>query len=429
MFRFCRLHRSIDRPIDRFRSFMSFEWFIDRRYLTARRRQAFISLISGVSIVGVGVGVMAVIIALALMTGVQGELRDRIVGSEAHVYVYRIGAPFTDVDGELARLMVPGVTGGAPTIRGLGLLVSSRSSGTPVDLKGIDPAREQQVTDIGSAVVKGRVDALVNRPENAMDGIVLGYSLAEDLGVTVGDKVHLISPQAVVMPTYATPRIRAFEVVAIVRFGFYQIDKSGAFIALRTAGELLGKDGPDLMQLRVANVDDAPAINRTLTQTLGPGYLVDDWTELNRELYSALWLEKVGLSLAIGLIVLVAALNIVASLVLLVMEKSRDIAILRTMGAPAGANPRNLVKHGLTNGLIGTVAGAVLGLAVSLVADRYQLIRLPGDVYQITHLPFRVQPLDVSIVVASAILICLLATIYPSRQAGRLDPAEALRHQ
>jgi lipoprotein-releasing system permease protein len=408
---------------------MSFEWFIARRYLTARRRQAFISLISGVSIVGVGVGVMAVIIALALMTGVQGELRDRIVGSEAHVYVYKIGAPFTDVEAELKRMMVPGVAGGAPTIRGLGMLWSSRAPATPVDLKGIDPSREKNVTDVGSAVLKGSLDALANRPETAHDGIVLGYSLAEDLGVSVGDRVHLMVPQAVVMPTYATPRIRVFEVVAIVRFNYYQIDKSGGFISLEAASSLFNKDGPDLMQFRVTNVDEAPVVASALRSQLGPGYLVDDWTELNRELYSALWLEKVGLSAAIGLIVLVAALNIVASLVLLVMEKSRDIAILRTMGAPAGAIRRIFVYQGLTIGLIGTLAGAVLGVAVSIVADRYQLIRLPGDVYQITHLPFRVQPLDVTVVVASAIAICLLATIYPSRQAGRLDPAEALRNQ
>jgi len=408
---------------------MSFEWFIARRYLTARRRQAFISLISGVSIVGVGVGVMAVIIALALMTGVQGELRDRIVGSEAQVYVYKIGAPFTDVEAELKRMMVPGVAGGAPTIRGLGMLISSRAQPTPVDLKGIDPSREKNVTDIGSAVLKGSLDALANRPETAYDGIVLGYSLAEDLGVSVGDRVHLMIPQAVVMPTYATPRIRVFEVVAIVRFNYYQIDKSGGFISLEAASSLFNKDGPDLMQFRVTNVDEAPVVASSLRSQLGPGYQVDDWTELNRELYSALWLEKVGLSAAIGLIVFVAALNIVASLVLLVMEKSRDIAILRTMGAPAGAIRRIFVYQGLTIGLIGTLAGAVLGVVVSILADRYQLIRLPGDVYQITHLPFRIQPLDVTVVVVSAIAICLLATIYPSRQAGRLDPAEALRNQ
>jgi lipoprotein-releasing system permease protein len=408
---------------------MSFEWFVARRYLTARRRQAFISLISGVSIVGVGVGVMAVIIALALMTGVQGELRDRIVGSEAHVYVYKIGAPFTDIDTELKRLMVPGVAGGAPAIRGLGMVQSSRSNATPVDLKGIDPAHEVHVTDIGGAVEKGSLDALVNRPESATDGIVLGHDLAQTLGVTVGDKVWLITPQAIVMPTYATPRIRLFQVVAIVKFGFYQIDTSGGFISLKTAAELLRRDGPDLIQLRLNNLDDAPDVSERLRSQLGPGYQVQNWTEINRELYSALWLEKVGMSLAIGLIIVVAALNIVASLVLLVMEKSKDIAILRTMGAPAAAIRRIFVYQGVTIGLIGTLAGTVLGLIVSVVADRYHLIRLPADVYQITYLPFWIKPLDVTIVVISAIAVCLLATLYPSRQAGRLDPAEALRNQ
>jgi lipoprotein-releasing system permease protein len=408
---------------------MSFEWFVARRYLTARRRQAFISLISGVSIVGVGVGVMAVIIALALMTGVQGELRDRIVGSEAHVYVWKIGAPFTNVDEEIQRLKVPHVVGAAPVIRGLGMVQSSRSNATPVDLKGIDPAREAHVTDIGQSVEKGSLDRLVNRAPDARDGIVLGHDLAQTLGVTVGDVVRLITAQAVIMPTYATPRIRLFEVVAIVRFGFYQIDTSGGFISLKTAGELLGRDGPDLIQLRLENLDEAPGVSATLRERLGPGYLVQDWTEINRELYSALWLEKVGLSLTIGLIVVVAALNIVASLVLLVMEKSRDIAILRTMGAPAGAIRRIFIYQGLTIGLVGTLSGAVLGLIVSIVADRYHLIRLPADVYQITYLPFWIKPLDVTIVVISAIAVCLLATLYPSRQAGRLDPAEALRNQ
>jgi lipoprotein-releasing system permease protein len=408
---------------------MSFEWFIARRYLTARRRQAFISLISGVSIVGVGVGVMAVIIALALMTGVQGELRDRIVGSEAHIYVYKIGQPFLEVDAELKKLMVPGVAGGAPAIRGLGLLTSSRSGATPVDLKGIDPAHESNVTDIGSAVVKGRLDALVNRGTNPHDGIVLGEDLAEKLGVTVGDSVNLMTPTAVIMPTYATPRIRVLQVVAIVKFGFYQVDQAAGFISLQAAASLLGKDGPDMMQLRLTNLEDATAVSKTLSDKLGPGYQIQNWMELNKELYSALWLEKIGLSLTIGLIVVVAALNIVASLVLLVMEKSRDIAILRTMGAPAGAIRRIFVYQGLTIGLIGTLGGAVLGLATCIIADRYQLIRLPGEVYQITHLPFRVQPLDVTVVVLAAIGICLLATLYPSRQAGRLDPAEALRNQ
>jgi lipoprotein-releasing system permease protein len=241
--------------------------------------------------------------------------------------------------------------------------------------------------------------------------------------------VNLMTPTAVIMPTYATPRIRVLQVVAIVKFGFYQVDQAAGFISLQAAASLLGKDGPDMMQLRLTNLEDATAVSKTLSDKLGPGYQIQNWMELNKELYSALWLEKIGLSLTIGLIVVVAALNIVASLVLLVMEKSRDIAILRTMGAPAGAIRRIFVYQGLTIGLIGTLGGAVLGLATCIIADRYQLIRLPGEVYQITHLPFRVQPLDVTVVVLAAIGICLLATLYPSRQAGRLDPAEALRNQ
>jgi lipoprotein-releasing system permease protein len=408
---------------------MSFEWFVARRYLTARRRQAFISLISGVSILGVGVGVMALIVALALMTGVQGELRDRIVGSTAHVYVYKIGSPFADLDAEIRRLMVPGVIAGAPAIRGLGVLTSTRAEPTPVDLKGIDPARESNVTEIATAVQSGSLDALINRAEGALDGIVLGADLAQTLGVTVGDRVDLMTLQAVVMPGYIGPRIGPLEVVGIVKFGFHQIDTGSGFISLATAARRFYKDGPDLIQLRLSRLDDAPGIREMLQDQLGPAYQVEDWTELNRELYSALWFEKVGLTLTIGLIVLVAALNIVASLVLLVMEKSRDIAILRTMGAPARAIRRIFIYQGLTIGLIGTVSGTVLGLVVCYVADRYDLIRLPGEVYQITSLPFRVVPSDVVIVVVSAVVVCLLATLYPSRQAGRLDPAEALRNQ
>jgi lipoprotein-releasing system permease protein len=406
---------------------MSFPWFVARRYLTARRRQAFISLISGVSIVGVGVGVMAVIIALGLMTGVQGELRDRIVGASAHVYVYKTGG-YRDVAPEMPAMMIPGVTGAAPAIIGMGLLSSSAAEATAVQLKGIDPAAEPNVTEIRESVVSGSLDALVNRPPEARDAIVLGADLARTLGVTIGDSVTLYTPRLEFGPGVGLPKARRLEVVGTVRFGFYQTDSSAAFLALESARQMLGREGPDLIQLRLADIHQAPAIRLTLEGKLGPGYSVDDWTELNRELYSALWLEKVAISLAIGLIVLVAALNIVASLVLLVMEKSRDIAILRTMGASAQAIRRIFVYQGLTIGLIGTGAGAILGLLVCFVADRYQLLRLP-DVYQITHVPFRVLPLDFTIVVVAAVAVCFLATIYPSRQAGRLDPAEALRHQ
>jgi lipoprotein-releasing system permease protein len=200
-------------------------------------------------------------------------------------------------------------------------------------------------------------------------------------------------------------------------------------VSLQTAQELLERQGPDTLQLRLDDMHAAPSIRDELQTKLGPDYRVQDWIQLNGDLYAALWLEKVAISLTIGLIVMVAALNIVASLVLLVMEKTRDIAILRTMGAPSALIRRIFMYQGLTIGLIGTGAGTILGLIVCWVFERYQLIKLPGDVYQITYLPFRVEAFDVTVVVLSAILVCFGATLYPSRQAGRIDPAEALRNQ
>ncbi len=362
------------------------------------------------------------------MTGVQRELRDRIVGSTAHIFVYKTGG-YVDLAAEVESMKVPGVIGAAPAVEGLGLLQSSQSDGAAVRVKGIDPALEQQVTDIRGALVAGSLDALSHRPPDARDGIILGVDLAQTLGVTVGDLVTLVTPRGVMTPGRVVPMTRAYQVVGIVRFGFYETDASAAFVTLPSAERVLGRDGPDRIQLRLADMNQAPRVRDVLQARLGAAYQVDDWIRLNGPLYSALWLEKVSISLTIGLIVMVAALNIVASLVLLVMEKNRDIAILRTMGAPARTIRRIFVLQGLTIGLLGTFMGTALGLIVCVVADRYRLIKLPSDVYQITYLPFRVEALDVLIVVVSAVLVCLAATIYPARQAGRLDPAEALRHQ
>ena len=403
---------------------MSVEWFIARRYLTARRRQAFISLISAVSIAGVGVGVMALVIALSLMTGVQSEMRDRIVGSTAHVIVY---GDLSDAEAVIARTKIPGVTGVAPAIQSPVLLRTNRAQ--PAGLKGIDTTLEATVTDIDRAMVTGSLAALDNRPPDAKDGVVLGADLAQSLGARLGDTVWLLTPDLTSTPFGAMPRQRPLEVVGTFRFGFYQLDTTEALVTMKTAREVLGRTEPDWLQLHLANLDEAPAIRAQLERALGSSFQFRDWIEMNGELYSALWLEKVAISLTIGLIVMVAALNIVASLVLLVMEKSRDIAILRTMGASARVVRRIFILQGLIIGLVGTVGGTVLGVVASVVLDRYQLIKLSGEVYQIAYLPFHVHPWDVVIVVLSAMAVCLVATLYPSRQAARIDPAEALRNQ
>ncbi len=413
---------------------MSFSWFIAVRYLTARRKQAFISLISLVSILGVGVGVMALVIANALMTGVQGEMRDRIVGATAHINVYKGGAGFLDVDAEAQKMMRPGVLAAAPVVTGQGLLHSGGRSSF-VQLKGVDPAREVAVTDLGTSMLAGRVDALrvvVDPDPEAVqppDPILLGSALARSLNLRVGDDVQLMVPQGMITPMGVVPRQRMLRVVGIFELGFHEFDANYGLLSLDVAQQLLNLPGPQAMQLRVAHLDDAPDVAAELQEALGLEYTAQDWTVLNAPLYEALRLEKLAIGFTIGLIVMVAALNIVASLVLLVMEKSRDIGILRTMGAPASAIQRIFILQGVTIGAVGTSVGAILGVIVSWVCDRYQLFSLPGDVYQITHLRFRVETLDVVTIVVAAMLVCLLATIYPARRASAIDPAEALRYQ
>jgi lipoprotein-releasing system permease protein len=239
----------------------------------------------------------------------------------------------------------------------------------------------------------------------------------------------VIAPDGPVTPYGRMPGQRPFEVVGTFQMGLYELDSSYALINLPVALEFLRLRSPSLLQARVNEMFKAPEIADAVKARLGSGYSVDNWTEMNKSLYSALLLEKMGIGLTIGLVVLVAALNIVASLVLLVMEKTRDIAILRTMGAPARAIRLIFIFQGLIIGVVGTLSGAVLGLGVSFLADRYEWLKLPGDVYQITHVPFRVEPLDVTLVLVSAMVICWVATIYPARRAGQLDPAEALRYQ
>ncbi len=408
---------------------MSFELFIALRYLLARRKQAFISLISLISTLGVAVGVMALIIALALMTGLQQELRDRIVGSTAHIYVFKIGGGFDDPAAEVRRLeQQPGVEGAAPVVLGKGILKSADGSSF-ITLKGIEPALEARVTEVSRSMKQGDLAALGNRGPDASDGIVIGQDLAGALRVTIGDSVELLTPEGTLTPFGMAPGSRALDVVGIYQLGLYEFDAAYGFIAMETAMRILKRDTPDYIELRAADMFGAPALARRIEEAFGPFYQLQDWSQMNSSLFSALWLEKMAISITIGLIVMVAALNIIASLILLVMEKSRDIAILKTMGSSSASIRRIFMIQGLVIGLIGTIGGAIFGCITIYVADRYKLVRVPLDVYQISYVPFRLEPLDFVIVITAAIVICFLATIYPARQAAKLDPAQALRYQ
>ena len=407
----------------------SFELFVALRYLLARRKQAFISLISLISVLGVAVGVMALLIALALMTGLQGELRDRIIGAAAHVYVFRVGG-VQDVDADIARLrQVPRVIGAAPAMQSKALIRSDKGEGF-VDVKGIDPEREKTVSELQRSLRKGSSEPLNGGAEgNGVPGILIGVDLAESLGIDVGDQVSILSPQGTITPLGPVFRPRTFRVAGIFSLGLFEFDSEYAFVSLDAARRMFGSDAPVFIELRIDDMYESQAVVDSITERFGAEYIAQEWSDMNKSLFSALWLEKMAISITIGLIVMVAALNIVASLILLVMEKSRDIAILKTMGSSSGSIRRIFMLQGLIIGLIGTTAGAIAGTGVIWILDRYRLIRVPADVYQMSYVPFTLEPRDFIVVVSAAVLICFVATIYPSRQAAKLDPAQALRYQ
>jgi len=406
---------------------LPYELFIALRYLRARRKQAFISLISIISGVGVAVGVTALLIVLALMTGLQAELRDRLVGAQAHIFVNKVGG-FGPIGDEVAALRaLPHVTGAAPTVLGYGLIRSADNEEF-LSLKGIDPALERDVTNIATAMIKGRLDAVVHTP-GEMPGLVLGKELAEKLGVTIDDSVEIITMDGPLTPFGVAPQTRAFKVVGIFSLGFYEYDSGFGYVHLPVALKMLDKTRPDYIELRLDDMFRASAVADDIPNRIGSAYVAEGWAQTNRSLFQALWLEKMAMSITIGLIVMVAALNIIASLILLVMEKTRDIAILKTMGSSSASIRRIFMLQGLIIGLAGTLSGAVLGSTLIFILDRFKLITIPLDVYQISHVPFRLEPLDFVVVVVVAVLICFVATIYPSRQASKLDPAQALRYQ
>ena len=407
---------------------MPFELQVALRYLLAKRRQVFISVISLVSTIGVTVGVAALVISLALMTGLQGELQDKILGSSAHVFVFKPTTGIDDYHAEVAKIRaIPGVIGAAPAVMGKAM-ISGLNIGF-VAVKGVDPELEPSVTDLSGTLTDGKLSDLVPASEDDLPGIVLGKDLAGTVGAMVGDTVTLTTPQGSLTPMGVMPRQRRFKIVGTFRLGLYDVDSTTGLVALEPGMRLAGVDKVEHIEVKIADIYSAPQIADRMADEFGPDYATQDWTDINQQLYSALMLEKIGMGIGIGLIVMVAALNIIASLILLVMEKTRDIAILKTMGASRRSIMLVFLLQGTIIGIIGTVLGALAGTAIATVADRYRLISIPSDVYQVSYLPFKVLPEDLVSVIIGAVVVCFVATLYPSRQAAKLDPAQALRYE
>jgi lipoprotein-releasing system permease protein len=407
-----------------------FEFRIALRYLTARRKQAFISLISAISTLGVVVGVMALMISLGLMTGLQAEIRAKILGATAHLSIFRSHNDAFENYGEVVEAVrgVTGVLGSAPALYGKGLLTSPGGSAV-VTLKGIVPDLERTVTDLPAQIEEGSLAPLED-PGEGMPPILLGRDLAANLGVGPGDVVTATSPQGRLTPMGVLPRVAKLKVAGTVRSGLFEFDSAWAYLPLSAAQRLFDQpDRASLVEVRVADMFSVRSVARAILARLGQGYLTTDWIQMNRSLFSALWLEKTANAITIGLIVMVAALNIVATLILMVMEKHKDIAILVSMGASRGAVMRIFMLQGTVIGGVGTAVGALLGWGACRILDRYRLIRIPEDVYQISYVPFHLLPSDAAIVVLGAVLVCFLATLHPARGAARLDPAEALRYE
>ncbi|MCK8600576.1 lipoprotein-releasing ABC transporter permease subunit [Desulfoferrobacter suflitae] len=413
---------------------MNFEFFVSLRYLLAKRRQTFISLITFISIAGVAVGVTALIVVLAVMNGFQRDLRDRILGITSHIVVGRFDATIADYPKVIDEIkQEPGVTGASPYVYTQVMLSSGRGVSGAL-LRGIDPGTAGEVVNIQKDMIRGNLTDLEEpsdiSAEESSPGIILGVELANNLGIHQRDWVTVISPTGRLTPIGQTPKSRLFQVVGIFQSGMFEYDNTLAYISLKAAQQFLGiGDVVSGVEVRVTDIYAAQTIAKRLRARLGPSIWVRDWMQMNRNLFSALKLEKVVMFIILTLIVLVAAFNIVSSLIMLVMEKTRDIAILKAMGATTASIRKIFVLEGIMIGVSGTILGLIGGFGLCAVLKKYRFIELPRDVYYISTLPVHLEGFDVAVIAFSAIAISLIATLYPSRQAAKLEPAEALRYE
>jgi lipoprotein-releasing system permease protein len=428
---------------------MRFELYVAARYLKAKRRQAVVGVVTAISIAGVTAGVAALIIALAITNGMRRDLQDKLIGSSAHVQLMQVdGRGIPDWQTLLARLRtVPHVVAASPGLYEQVLVARGARDGGAL-IEGILPEDERTVSDLLSKATPGALKALepqivpqvapqvdpqpapVNTQDVPLPPIVLGSDLADTIGAIAGDSVLVISPQGEMTPLGVIPKYVRFRVAGTFHSGFYQYDAQMGFIRLADAQRLF--DEPDVLSVisfKVDNLNHAPQIAHAIEQAAGPGYMTTNWTDENRELFRALKEEQIVTFIVIALIVIVAALNILIALTMMVMEKTRDIAVMMSFGVDPGQVRRIFLLQGLLISVVGTALGLVLGYLASWAGGHYHFIHLSADVYSIDTLPFAPRLLDGLIVSVVSIGISILATLYPSSSAAKVLPAEALRYE
>lgn len=438
---------------------MRFELFVASRYLRAKRRQAFIGVITAISIAGVAAGVASLIIALAINNGFRQDLQARLLGSTAHISLMRVQSDgIKDWQSLLDRLSrQPHVVAAAPAIYEQ-VLISRGPRGSGAILKAIAPAYERKVSQLLSFVTIGSAQELENQPQAngpeadkagknasatqaddlesvqrriaAMPPIILGKDMADNLGATVGSTVTVISPQGELTPFGLVPKYVRYRVVGIFNSGFYDYDSSWALTGLADGQRLFGLgDVISVIEFKIDDIYKAPEVAAQLENAAGHGFMTANWMEQNKGLFHALRLERLVTFITIGLIVFVAALNIVISLIMMVMEKTKDIAVLMSMGTRRGQIRRVFMAQGVLIGVFGTAIGLILGYALSWLGQHYHLVSLNPEVYSINYVPFSPRLLDGALVAAVAVGISFIATLYPSWSAARVMPAEALRYE
>ena len=418
---------------------MRYEWFIGLRYLKAKRKQTFISIITVISIAGVMLGVMALIVVLSVMSGFEKTLKEKILGTQAHLVVLKASEKgMDDYEKALKEVEeVKGVISAAPFIFSQ-VMLSSDSGTSGVVLKGIDPDRVGKVTELARNLKTGRLEDLKEGKEKDLPSIILGVELAKHLSVNMDDPIQVISPLGTMTPMGMMPKMKRFRVRGIFYSGMYEYDNTMAYVSLESAQKFFAMEARVTgIEIKTENIYKANEIGKEIRKKMGFPFWTKDWMEMNRNLFSALRLEKIAMFIILVLIVLVAAFNIISTLIMVVMEKNKDIAILKSMGAPSRGILMIFIIEGGVIGLVGTILGTILGLAaafnlekiIGFVENLFGFKILSSDVYYIDKFPSQVNPLDVALIVITAIFISLLATLYPSWRASRLDPAEALRYE